>query len=125
MRNYERKITWRKVAESKPVLILLGVMILIFAWSVLRFWNKMQETGENKKAVEEKVAALRDKKEKLRADIQSLNTEEGKEEFFRENYGLAKEGEQMIIVVEEKKPPETPKKSPLSSFFSFFTDWFK
>lgn len=125
MRNYERKINWRKVAESKPVLIILGILILIFAWSVLKFWNKMEETGNNKKIVEDKVTALRDKKEKLELDIESLNTEEGKEAFFRENYGLAKEGEQMIVVVEDQKPAEAPKKSPLSGFFSFFANLFK
>ncbi|MBI2630928.1 septum formation initiator family protein [Candidatus Nomurabacteria bacterium] len=124
MRNYERKITWRKVVESKPVLIFLGLLILVFAWSVLRFWNKMQETGQNKKIIEDKVTALREKKEKLMLDLESLNTEEGKEEFFRENYGLAKEGEQMIIIVEEKKL-EKQEEEDSGGFFSFFRNLFK
>jgi cell division protein FtsB len=110
MRNYEPRIKWRRVAESKPVLILLGVLILVFAWSVLRFWNKMEETGNNKKIAEEKVAALEEKKAKLTEDIHNLSTDEGKEEFFRENYGLAKVGEQMIVVVEDKKQNEQPDK---------------
>lgn len=124
MRNFERKATWRKIVESKPVLIFLGVLILIFTWSVLRFWNKMEETGRNKKMTEDKVTALREKKENLLMDIESLNTEEGKEEFFRENYGLAKEGEQMIVVVEEKKAAEQIEENP-GKIFGFFKRWFK
>lgn len=124
MRNFERKATWRKIVESKPVLIFLGVLILVFAWSVLRFWNKMEETGRNKKLTEDKVTALREKKENLLMDIENLNTDEGKEEFFRENYGLAKEGEQMIVVVEAKKSPDQTEENS-GGFFSFFKNWFK
>jgi cell division protein FtsB len=102
----------------------LGVLILVFAWSVLRFWNKMEETGRNKKLTEDKVTALREKKENLLMDIENLNTDEGKEEFFRENYGLAKEGEQVIVVVEEKKGPEQPEKHS-GKVWGFFKKWFK
>lgn len=110
--------------QSKPVLVLLGIVIVIFAWSVLKFWNKMRETERNKEIAEEKVEGLREQKEKLLADIESLNTEEGKERVFRENFGLAKEGEEVIIVVEDKNPPEPLKKSFTSGFFSFLKNLF-
>ena len=105
MKNFQRKMGLREIMQSKPVLILLGVVILVFAWSVLNFWNKMQETSKNKKIIEDKVALLKQQKEKLTADINSLNTEEGKEKIFRENFGLVKEGEGMIVVVDDKNSP--------------------
>src|SRR5688572_2800520 len=125
MRNLERRIRWKGIVESKPILLFLGVLVLVFAWSVIRFSAKLEETGRNKKIAEDKVAALREKKEKLSEDIESLNTDEGKEEFFRENYGLAKEGEQMIVVVEEKKPMEDNDAEASSGFMSFFKNWFR
>jgi cell division protein FtsB len=124
MRNFERKTAWKNIIESKPVLIFLSILILVFAWSVFRFWNKMEETGKNRKVIEDKITELREKREKLLLDIDNLNTEEGKEEFFRENYGLIKEGEEMIIVVEEKKSAEEPELKPFSRFFLFFKNWF-
>jgi len=111
--------------QSKPVLILLGVVILVFAWSVLGFWNQMRETSRNKQIVENKVIELKEQKEKLVSDIESLKTEEGKEKFFRENYGLAKEGENVIVVVEDKTPPAPAKTSFSDGFFSFFKNIFK
>jgi cell division protein FtsB len=111
--------------QSRPVLVLLGIIILVFAWSVLGFWNKMAETGKNKEAVLDKVAELKEQKQKLLADINSLQTEEGKEKFFRENYGLAKEGENVIIVVEDKTLPPPPKTSFSDGFFSFLKNIFK
>jgi len=120
MVNFQRKKIWRSIFQSKPVLVLLGILILVFAYSILGFWNKMLETNKNKKIVEEKVTELKQQKEKLSSNINSLNTDEGKEKLFRENFGLAKEGEDLTIVVEDKNPPETPKAPVSSSLFSFF-----
>ena len=84
----------------------------------------MQETVKNKKIVEDKVALLKQQKENISSEINSLNTVEGKEKFFRENLGLAKEGEDMTIIVEEKKLPEVSKPAS-SGFWSFFINLFK
>jgi len=123
MRNFQKKRVWRNIMESKPVLIVLGIIILIFAWNVLRFWNKMGETAKNEKMAEEKVAELQQKKEKLTADINSLQTDPGKERVFRENYGLAKEGEDLTIVVEDKNAPAPVQ--PSSGFFGWLKNLFK
>jgi hypothetical protein len=128
MRNFQQKRVWRNVIQSTPVLIILGIVLLFFAWSVLGFWNKMGETTRNKKMIEDKVEALREQKEKLLTDIESLNTEEGKERVFRENFGLAKDGEEMIIVIEDRNAANSQKTNDNKGFFSslmFWQDWFK
>ena len=124
MRNFQKKKSWKNIVQAKPFLILFGIIILIFSWNVFGFWNKMQETRENRKIVEAKVAALKQQKENISAEINNLSTDQGKEKFFRENLGLAKEGEDVTIIVEEKKTPAAPP-SKSSGFFSFFTNWFK
>ncbi|MFH1201255.1 MAG: septum formation initiator family protein [bacterium] len=124
MRNFQKKRGWRNIIQSKLFLILFGIAILVFSWNVFGFWNKMQETEKNKKIVEDRVTALKQQKENISSEMNNLNTDQGKEKFFRENLGLAKEGEEVIIVVEDKNPPPAP--LPVSSgFFSFFTNWFK
>lgn len=125
MRNTGTKITFKKIVESRPFLFLLGVLLLLFAWSVLRFWGKMAETGRNKDLVEQKALALREKKAKLESDIERLNTEEGKEEFFRENYGFAKAGEELIVVVEDKNKGIEPNERERSGFWAFIVNLFK
>lgn len=124
MKSFQRKNGWSHIFQSKPFLILLATVILIFAWNVLSFWNKMQDTEQNRKLVEAKVAALKEQKEKLTADIESLKTDQGKERVFRENFGLAKEGENVIIVVEDKNLPAAPIKAS-NGFWSFFANLFK
>jgi cell division protein FtsB len=124
MSNFQRKRSGRQILESKPVLALFAIIILIFAWSVLGLWNKMQDTAKNKKLVEDKITELQIQKQKLTADINSLNTDEGKEKIFRENYGLAKEGEDLIVVEEDKNAADASK-SAESSIISFFKNLFK
>lgn len=125
MRNFQQKRIWKNIIQSKPVLAILGIVILFFAWNILGLWNKMQETSKNKKIIEDKVAELQQRKNSLTSDINSLKTDQGKEKFFRENLGLAKEGEGEIVVVEDKNLPPGPEKPVSSGFFSFFKNWFK
>ncbi len=125
MKNPEWKRGWRNIVQSKPFLILFGIVLLVFSWNIFGFWNKMQETVKNKKIVEDKVTALKQQEKNISTEINNLSTDQGKEKFFRENLGLAKEGEDVIIIVEEKTPPETPQDTSPWWFFSFFKNWFK
>lgn len=104
---------------------LLALLVLFFAFGVIGFFNKMQVTEENKKIAENKLAELEKQKYKLSGDIAKLNTPEGTEETIREKFGLAKEGEGVIVVVEDKTAKEAEVKS--GGFFSFlaFWNWFK
>ena len=108
MRNFQKKRNWGKIMQSKPVLILLGILVLFFAWNILGFWNKMRETAKNKKIAEENLVSLQKQKDQLSSEINSLNTEEGKEAFIRENYGLVKQGEGEIVIVDNQNPPAAP-----------------
>jgi cell division protein FtsB len=125
MRNFQRKQIWRDVIESKPVLISLGIGILIFAWSVFGLWNKMEDTAKNKKIAENQITSLEQQKEKLTSDINSLNTDEGKEKVFRENFGLAKEGENEIVILDNTNLPAVPAPASSSGFFGFLKGLFK
>ena len=124
MRNFQKRRRWRNILESWPVLIFLALLLLFFTWGVFSFMRKMQTTRENRELAEKKIAELQEAKEKLSFDIDNLNTDRGKEKVFRENCGLAKEGEGLIVVVDEKNSP-TPEDAEKSGFLSFFRNWFK
>jgi len=113
--------------HSKPVLGLLGVVVLIFASGVIGFMGKMRTTIENRKVAENKLAQLETEKDRLSSEVAKLKSQDGIEESIREKFGLAKEGEGMIMIVDDKnptKPPEKPKEGFLSSLF-FWKNWFK
>jgi cell division protein FtsB len=124
MRNFQQKRVWRNIFQSKPFLIFLGILILLFTWNIWGMWNKMEDTVKNKKIEEDKIAQLEQQKEKLSADINDLNTDQGKEKIFRENFGLAKEGEGEIVVLDDNSTPPTTSPAP-TGFLSFIRNLFK
>ena len=124
MRDFQRKRGFRNILQSWPVLGLLSVLLVFFAWGIFGFMGKMSTTRENRIIAENKVTQLRQEKEKLSSDIAKLNTEEGVEASIREKFGLAKEGEGLIVVVEDKNPP-AEENNFSEGFFSIFTRWFR
>lgn len=127
MRNFQQKRGWRNILHSKPVLALLGILVLFFAFGVISFMGKMQLTIENKNIAENKLTELEKEKVKLSADISELNTQSGVEKSIREKFGLAKEGEGVIVVIDDKNTAKIPKQESggFFSFLFFWRNWFK
>src|SRR6185295_6350997 len=103
MRNFGRKNGWKNMLESKPLLILLFIIVLVFGWSVFGFWGKMRETAKNKVIAENKIAELRKQKAELSSNIASLKTDAGLEDSIRDKFGLGKDGEGLIVIVDDKE----------------------
>ena len=117
MKNFQEKRRLKQIMQSKPVLVLLGIMIFIFAWSVCGLVGKMQETIKNKKIAENKINDLQKEKTELLSNINQLKTDKGVEENIREKYGLAKEGEGMVVIVDDKNLPVIDTKNKSAGFF--------
>ena len=111
--------------QSKPVLILLGILALAFAWNVVSLFDKMLDTVKNRKIVEKRMEQLQREKENLSMDIQNLKTEKGREESIREKFGLVKEGEGLIVVVEDENQQKNKNNQNEKEFILFFKNLFK
>lgn len=125
MRNFQPKRGWRNIIQSWPVLFFLCTLLIFFAWGVIGFMGKMQVTSETREIAENKVAELEKEKIKLSANISKLKSIDGVEESIRDKFGLAREGEGLIVVVEDKNKAKNEEKTGERGFFSFFSDWFK
>lgn len=123
MKNFQQSTKLRNVLHSKPVLILFGVLVLFFAWNVIGLMGKMQVTIENKKVAESKLAELKKEKENLSSEISKLQTDSGKEASIRERFPVAKEGESVVVIIEDKNKPTTTDVAP-EGFFSSIKNWF-
>ena len=102
MRNFQNKKNTGGILYSRPVLVFMSLVLLFFMWGVVRFFIKMEETSKNRDIAELKLVELNKNKDKLISDIENLNTDRGKEASIRDKFGLAKEGEGLIVVVDEK-----------------------
>lgn len=111
--------------RSKPVLVLLTIILIAFVWNIVNLTIKLEDTYKNKKIEQEKISDLENRKAKLSTDIDKLNTDKGKEEAIRENFGMVKEGEQVIVVVDDKNQTTDEPKKEDKGFFVWFKNLFK
>ena len=125
MINFQQTRRRRNILHSKPVLAFLFILVLVFAWGMIGFFGKMRLTKGNRELAETKVAELGKEKQKLSADIARLETESGVEENIRQKFGLAKQGEGLIVVVDDKNPPKVVEKEKSFFSFLFFWSWLK
>ena len=99
--------------------------MLFFFYNVIKFSVKAFETRENKIIAEEKVAQLQKEKDRLNLEIQRLNTEAGVEENIRNKFALAKDGEGLIIVLDDENPQVQKPQTKIQKFFSFLKNFVK
>jgi cell division protein FtsB len=125
MGNFTRKTGKRNVLYSKPVLVLLGVLLLASIWGMIGFVGKIKITNENRRIAENHMRELEEQEEILANEIDKLKTADGIEENIRMKFGLAKEGEKVVVVVEEKDLTGGKGKVQKKGFFYFITKWFK
>ncbi|MCE9585075.1 septum formation initiator family protein [Candidatus Nomurabacteria bacterium] len=124
MKNFQGKNKWENIMHSKPVLVLFGVFLIFFIWNIIHFVLKTQETIKNRKFAQDKIVELKKEKDRLTSDIQKLQTSEGKESAIREKFGWIKQGENLVIVVDDQNPG-TEKNLKNKGFLSFIKNWFK
>lgn len=125
MKNFQKNKRFYNVLQSKFFLTLLGIIIIFFIFNLFKFMEKTNDTFENKRRVEDRIDELNKSKDKFNKDISNLNTDKGIEENIRQKFGLAKEGENMILIVDDKPEPDIKKDNNNNVFLSFFTNLFK
>ena len=118
MKNVESKNTNKK-ARILATFIICSIFCLVLLVSIVKMGSKLITLYENKKAVDEKLENLELQKNNLAGSIESLSTESGIEETLRDKYFVAKEGESIVVVVEEDPIVQEEKEGGLEFFRKF------
>ena len=103
-------------------LILLGLIIILIlisraTWSL---YQKNQIALANLHSSTERINKLTERQVVLRNKIERLKTERGIEEEIRNNFSVAKVGEQVVNIVEEKPVATTTATSTNSSWWPWW-----
>lgn len=100
--SQKRKI--RSVMYHKATLITLFILVLLFAHSTWVVYQKKRVSEELKNGSLQTVAVLEARDAELKSRINRLQTEPGIEEEIRSKFTVAKNGENMVVVVEDTTP---------------------
>lgn len=102
MIDFQQKRKIRSVAYHKATLIILSILVLIFAHSVWGVYQKKRESEEMKNISLQNTKELRLRDEDLKMKIERLGTQTGVEEEIRSKFNVVKDGEKIVVIVEDQ-----------------------
>ncbi|MEX0935080.1 MAG: septum formation initiator family protein [Candidatus Paceibacterota bacterium] len=105
MTNLLRKKKYRHLLFSKVgigIVLVLALLVSRAAWNV---YEKERLTRAKLNEAERELVELEAREAVLQEDIATLETPAGVEEEIRTTYGFAKEGEEVLVILEEETEP--------------------
>ncbi len=96
-----------KFWHSPLALVVLFVMVVLFSYNIAGLAKKSRDTNEKRNLILKEIKYLKDKSESLNKEISELETDFGKEEELRRKLPVTKEGEKMVIILDEEPNMET------------------
>jgi len=109
------------------VLWIIGTFIII-AFLLFTNWKISQKRSELKNKVtelEEKITILNEKNEELKNKQSQLNNEEYLEKIARDQLGLKKPNEEVIVIQNEKKEQNESENKKSTKNEGHWWDWLK
>lgn len=104
---------------------MLLVILFVVAKATWNVYAKEQSSNEKRDRVVAELQMLKERERTLTASITRLSTDEGVEAEIRENYRLAKPGEQLVVIVDERQKEVVEDKGAIRSVWDSFINIFK
>jgi hypothetical protein len=123
MREIQEEQSVKKMLYSTVSIVILSMLILILLRATVSLFEKRNEIVAERNVKEEELRTENEKLRKAQEKKDFLETERGKEEYIRTTFPVAKEGEKVIIVYDDKKSGVSPvkKERTTSEKFKDFT----
>jgi cell division protein FtsB len=93
----------KKNIYNKFTAILLSIITLILGASVVSVFEKYQDSGNKVNISKSQYEVLKQREQYLKLEMEKLSTLEGKEEAIRNKYRAVKEGEEVIVIIDQNK----------------------
>ncbi|MDD3531438.1 MAG: hypothetical protein PHV99_02520 [Candidatus Pacebacteria bacterium] len=102
---------------------LIGILVLVAAWFISLIWGlagKAQIAVTQANDAKRQYQALEERKATLQANVAALDTSRGRDAAIRTAFGVARPGEEVIVVV----PPIPATSTPPLSWWQVILSWF-
>lgn len=104
MFEFHEKRKLKKILFSKGMLLLLFVLTACMVYGAHNAYKKKEVASARREELAAELAALEHRASELEGDIQELEDSRGIEAELRNRYEVGREGEEMIVLVEEEAP---------------------
>ncbi len=120
MDRFDRRRQFRAIMNSKITLFVLIFLLFIAGRSTWALYGKNQEAAMKKDFFFRENEGIKDRQEFLKKEIHNLKTDEGVEEILRQKFNIKKEGEEVLVVIDDQESGEEEKSSSLKTRFDEF-----
>jgi len=100
MLDFKEKRKLKKILYSKPMIIVLGLVFVFMVNAVWGVYKKAKIAHGNKTLILQDFNELKEREEDLSLKIEKLKTDRGIEEKMREKFGVVREGEEVVVVID-------------------------
>lgn len=119
MFDFYQKRKIKTILSSRIIQGLVLVVTLFVIWSAFERYQIAVQMAERRETMEQEAVALQARKDALETQVNYLSDERGIEAEMRRQFDVAKEGEKVVVIVDEQSPDNkieplstsTPKKS--------------
>jgi flagellar motor protein MotB len=122
MKNDQSNIPFLKTKIGLTISFLISIFLLL---GLFGFLQKLNASNKNKKQEQSKLDFYQSERQKIEDRLVEIDSEEGKDRNVRENYNLAKDGEGLVVIIEEEDLGQENSSTEKKSFFDFFRKIFK
>lgn len=104
--KFGKQNKYKQVLYSKVTIVILLVLVVLLARSSWERFQIEREMAGRAAQTEAELDELQERKSDLEERVEYLEGERGIEEEIRKNFDVAKEGEQIIILMGEQEDTE-------------------
>lgn len=124
MREFQKKRVIRRILESRVAFVALVIVVALLARATWSVYVDYKNSAELVVYADAEYKRLSEREEILAQNVKNLATPEGQEEEIRNMYNVAKEGEEIAIIVDPVAKAEVPEEKS-KNFWQKVVDWFR
>lgn len=123
MFDFHQKRRMRTVFASR---VTQGILLLVAFFVLLSAYNRYliaREMADRREAVESEIAALEARRESMEAEVKYLSNERGIEAEMRRQFDIARDGEQVVIILEDETAATAPTQTATTTKRAWYKFW--
>jgi cell division protein FtsB len=125
MREFKQKQKIKNRIYSKYTIAFLFLVLALLVNGTWGIFSKMRESKGKLEASQGRYESVKKRHEALDSQIKHLGTETGLEEEIRTRYNLSREGENVIVLVDNKEDvDDSDADKDKGGFWSKMSSWF-
>lgn len=126
MRDFQERKKIERLLYSWPAVFAVFFLFLVLIWGIIRTSRTVVVLRNEVEELEENIAESEEKRQSFEKRLDDLETPSGIEVEARGRFNLKKEGEEVVLFIEEDgRPEKVGFASKLSSVWAAIKNFFK